>query len=153
MTGARHRARAIALQALYEIDTVGHEVESTLAHCLEEDTSAEITSFVRQLVAVVLQHRQEIDSTIQRFAPAYPVEQLSAIDRNTLRLAIAEMTYGDGVPVKVAINEAVELAKDFGSEASSRFVNGVLGAIVTAGAPRQSHSRDHVIVDTQKERR
>jgi N utilization substance protein B len=123
----------IALQALYEIDTVHHDAESALAHRLREDTPEDMADFARKLVARVLQHRHEIDSAIQRFAPAYPVGQLSPIDRNTLRLAVSEIMFGNGVPVKAAINEAVELAKAFGSEASPRFVNGVIGAIVSAG--------------------
>jgi N utilization substance protein B len=77
----------------------------------------------------VVEHQEEIDGNIQRFAPTWPVEQLSAIDRNILRLAISEILFDNRVIIKVAINEAVELAKKFGSENSSKFVNGVLGSI------------------------
>jgi len=80
-------------------------------------------------VSQVVQHRGEIDDNIQRFAPAWPINQIAVIDRNILRLAISEILFDNGVIIKVAINEAVELAKKFGGESSSKFVNGVLGSI------------------------
>jgi N utilization substance protein B len=130
MTGQRRKARAITLQALYEIDTVRHDAAEVLGRLLaEEGLSEDNNAFVRQLVNQVMQHREEIDQSIKRFAPAWPVEQLSVIDRNILRLAISEILFDNSVTVKVAINEAVELAKKFGGESSSRFVNGVLGSI------------------------
>jgi len=130
MTGPRRKARAIALQAMYEIDTTRHEAEEVLGRLLAEgDLSEENNAFVRQLVSQVMQHRQEIDRKIQRFAPAWPVRQLSVIDRNILRLAISEILFDNRVTIKVAINEAVELAKKFGGESSSKFVNGVLGSV------------------------
>lgn len=130
MTGQRRRARAVALQAMYEIDTTRHEAEEVLGRLLaEENLSGDNTAFVRQMVKQVVEHQEEIDGNIQRFAPTWPVEQLSAIDRNILRLAISEILFDNGVIIKVAINEAVELAKKFGSESSSKFVNGVLGSI------------------------
>lgn len=130
MTGQRRRARAVALQAMYEIDTTRHEVEEVLGRLLaEENLSGDNTAFVRQMVKQVVEHQEEIDGNIQRFAPTWPVEQLLAIDRNILRLAISEILFDNRVIIKVAINEAVELAKKFGSENSSKFVNGVLGSI------------------------
>ncbi len=130
MTGQRRRARAVALQAMYEIDTTRHEAEEVLGRLLaEENLSGDNTAFVRQMVKQVVAHQAEIDGNIQRFAPTWPVEQLSAIDRNILRLAISEILFDNRVIIKVAINEAVELAKKFGSENSSKFVNGVLGSI------------------------
>jgi len=130
MTGQRRRARAVALQAMYEIDTTRHEAEEVLGRLLaEENLSGDNTAFVRQMVKQVVAHQEEIDGNIQRFAPTWPVEQLSAIDRNILRLAISEILFDNRVIIKVAINEAVELAKKFGSENSSKFVNGVLGSI------------------------
>lgn len=153
MSGARHRARVIALQALFENDTVGHATEATLSHCIGEGTSEDIASFAQQLVATVLQHRSEIDGGIQHFAPTYPVDQLSPVDRNILRLGISEIMFSQGMPAKVAINEAVELAKAFGSEASPRFVNGVLGAVVSAGATAQGHSGSSSKAQVKRERR
>ncbi len=130
MTGQRRKARAIALQALYEIDTTRHDVAEVLDRFLaREDLSGENNAFVRQLVNQATQHREEIDRSIKRFAPSWPVEQLSVIDRNILRLAISEILFDNRVTIKVAINEAVELAKKFGGESSSRFVNGVLGSV------------------------
>ncbi len=130
MTGSRRKARAIALQALYEVDTTRHGMEEVLGRLLaEEDLSEDNSAFVRQLVSQTVQHREEVDHNIQRFAPAWPIEQIAVIDRNILRLAISEILFDNGVIVKVAINEAVELAKKFGGENSSKFVNGVLGSV------------------------
>jgi len=130
MAKARRKARAVALQALYEIDSVGHEPERVLTHLLaEEELSEENASFVRELVKGVIQSKEKIDRNIQSFAPAWPIEQIPVVDRNILRLAIFEILFDNKVPVKVAINEAVELAKTFGSDNSSRFVNGVLGSV------------------------
>ncbi len=130
MNGPRRKARAIVLQALYEIDSTKHEVEAVVSRFLTEgELSEENNAFVQELVSQVLQNKEEIDRKIQRFAPAWPIEQISIIDRNILRLAIFEVLFDNKVSVKVAINEAVELAKKFGSDNSSKFVNGVLGSI------------------------
>jgi len=130
MAGARRKARALALQALYEIDTVGHEVEGVITRLLAEGgLSKENAAFIRELVSGVIQNKDKIDRNIQSFAPAWPIEQIPAVDRNILRLAIFEILLDNKVPVKVAINEAVELAKTFGGESSSKFVNGVLGSV------------------------
>jgi len=130
MTGPRRKARALALQAMYEIDTTRHEAEEVLGRLLAEGgLSEDNNAFVRQLVGQAVQHREEIDRKIQRFAPAWPVRQLSVIDRNILRLAISEILFDNRVTVKIAINEAVELAKKFGGESSAKFVNGVLGSV------------------------
>ena len=132
MAGARRKARELALQALYEIDSVGHEKERVLDSLLaDEGLSEENNTFVRELVTGVIQNKEKIDENIQSFAPAWPVEQLPVIDRNILRLAIFEILIDNKVPIKVAINEAVELAKTFGADSSSKFVNGVLGSVST----------------------
>ena len=130
MTGARRRARELALQVLYEVDTAGHKAEAVLARLLSQEILPEENArFTRELVSGVIQNKEKIDHNIRSFAPAWPVGQISVIDRNILRLAIFEILLDNKVPVKVAINEAVELAKTFGSESSSRFVNGVLGSV------------------------
>ena len=122
--------RALALKVLYEVDSVGHDVAETLTRFLaEERLSEENAAFARELVSGVFQNREKIDQNIQTFAPAWPVEQIPVVDRNILRLAIFEILLNNKVPVKVVINEAVELAKTFGSENSSKFVNGVLGSV------------------------
>ncbi len=87
---------------------------------------------MRQLVSTVVRNRKALDALIQKHAPAWPVEQIAVIDRNILRMALVELSEAIGTPPKVAINEAVELAKIFGSDNSSRFVNGVLGAVLAA---------------------
>jgi len=130
MAGARRKARGLALQALYEIDSVGHEIAGVLTHLLAgEGLSVENDAFVCELVNGVIQNKEKIDLNIQNFAPAWPVEQIPVVDRNILRLAIFEILLNNKVPVKVAINEAVELAKTFGSDNSPKFVNGVLGSV------------------------
>jgi len=128
--GVRRKARAIALQVLYEVDSVRHDVEKVLPRLLEESgLSEENAAFARGLVSGVLQNKEKIDQHIKSFAPLWPVEQIPIVDRNILRLAIFEILLDNSVPVKVAINEAVELAKLFGSDSSPRFVNGVLGSV------------------------
>jgi transcription antitermination protein NusB len=130
MTGGRRKARSIALQALYEIDSVQHDPEEILKHLqCEADLSAENFNFAHELVEGVLRYKDKLDAQIQRYAPAWPIEQIAFIDRNILRLAIFEILIDNKIPVKVAINEAVELAKNFGSDSSSKFINGVLGAV------------------------
>jgi len=134
MVGARRKARALALQALYEIDSAGHRAEDVLTRLLAEETlPEENANFTHELVTGVIQNKEEIDENIQNFAPAWPVEQIPAIDKNILRLAIFEILIDNKVPVKVAINEAVELAKTFGADSSPKFVNGVLGSVSTLG--------------------
>ncbi|HHS96930.1 MAG TPA: transcription antitermination factor NusB [Chloroflexi bacterium] len=129
---ARRRARALALQALYEIDSVGHPPEVVLEERLAETPLPEqAAEFSRHLVFGVLRYRPVLDRFIQEHAPEWPVEQMACIDRNILRMALFEFAVDGSTPVKVAINEAVELAKMFGSDSSSRFVNGVLGALVS----------------------
>jgi len=128
--GARRKARAVALQALYEHDAAGHDIDTVLGHLLDEARLEEANAaFTRMLVEGVLKSRDAIDGHIRSFAPAWPVEQIPIVDRNILRLAIFEILLDNSVPVKVAISEAVELAKAFGSDSSPRFVNGVLGSV------------------------
>jgi len=130
MAGARRKARVLALQVLYEVDSVGHEVEKVVNSLLASGgLSAENGAFVRELVSGVIQNKEKIDLNIQNFASTWPIEQIPVVDRNILRLAIFEILLDNKVPVKVAINEAVELAKTFGGDNSSRFVNGVLGSV------------------------
>ncbi len=132
MFGARRRARALALQALYEVDAAGHDAAEVVSRLLAgEELAEENTSFVHELVNGVIQNKKKIDENIQSFAPAWPIEQMPIVDRNILRLAIFEILIDNKVPVKVAINEAVELAKTFGSNNSAKFVNGVLGSFST----------------------
>ncbi|MDP9364499.1 MAG: transcription antitermination factor NusB [Chloroflexota bacterium] len=141
--GKRHQGRVLALQLLYELDIAGHGVDEVLTHTFaEQPTPAGVRAHVERLVRGVLASREEIDPYIAAAAPAFPLPQLPAIDRNVLRLAIYELLREPEVPPKAAINEAVELAKRFGGDNSARFVNGVLGTVAgrvprrgTSGAP------------------
>lgn len=127
---ARTRARSIALQALYEMDMVNHPpVEVMTARLAEDPLPDELAEFVRQIVFGVLPLRQQLDDVIARCAPEWPFDQIAAIDRNILRISVWEFSVSGQTPVKVAINEAVELAKQFGSDSAPRFVNGVLGSL------------------------
>ena len=132
MIRSRRKARSLAFQALYEVDSAGHEAEEVVARLLaDEKLSEENANFIGELVGGVIQNKKKIDENIKNFAPAWPIAQIPVVDRNILRLAIFEILLDNDnkVPVKVAINEAVELAKTFGSDNSSKFVNGVLGSI------------------------
>lgn len=125
----RRQARISALQALYELDTTNHSAGEVITYRLEEHPlSPEGETFLRQLVSGVLHYRDQLDALIQKHAPAWPVTQIAVIDRNLLRLALYELSGRVDTPAKVAINEAVDLAKLFGSDSSSRFINGVLGS-------------------------
>ena len=127
----RTKARTVALQALYATDVAGHPVDASLGWLEEENQLPEASAlYARELMQGVIRTQHQIDELITKFAPAWPVKQLPVIDRNILRLALFEIRFGHGIPRKVAINEAVELAKTFGSESSPRFVNGVLGSVM-----------------------
>jgi len=130
MPGRRRRARILALQTLYEADATGHDAEETLSRLLAEvPVPDEIAAFARELVADTISQREYIDGIIGKVAAAWPVEQMAPVDRNILRLAILEILLKSSTPLRAAINEAVELAKTFGSDNSARFVNGVLGSV------------------------
>ena len=129
----RRRARILALEVLYEVDCSNHPVGTVLDQRLaEEPLVPEGEQFARELLSGVVKHKTELDNLIQKYAPEWPVEQMAVIDRNVLRIAIYEFRLGGLTPIKVAINEAVELAKLFGSDSAPRFVNGVLGALASA---------------------
>jgi len=130
MKGARHKAREVALQALYEIDSVKHTAADALQQILSRiKINDETGHFAHELIEGVLKNKEQLDQNIKDFAPAWPLDQISLVDRNVLRIAIFEILLENKTPVKVAINEAVELAKTFGSNNSSRFINGVLGSV------------------------
>lgn len=128
---SRTRARSLALQVLYEIDISNHLPAEVFKARLEETPLAdELAEFARQIVFGVLPLLETLDQIIAQYAPEWPLEQIAAIDRNILRQACWEFASPDGeTPIKVAINEAVELAKLYGSDSAPRFVNGVLGSL------------------------
>ena len=126
----------MALQVLYEADSVRHDPMAILERIADEEPlSPSAEQYSQGLVAGVLEHREDIDEIIAEFAPSWPLNQMAMVDRNILRTAIYEITLGGDTPPKVAINEAVELAKVFGSESSPRFVNGVLGSVMQTFQP------------------
>lgn len=120
------------MQALFAADIKGVRRDSSLEWLAEEDSLSEtVFDFAHALVSGVGENCEGLDRVIQRYAPAWPVNQLSLVDRNILRMALYELLYTPEIPKKTAINEAVEVAKVFGSESSSRFINGVLGSVMT----------------------
>ena len=128
----RRQARVLAMQILYEADVAGHPIGDVLARYLDDQSiSQPARRYAERLVLGVLEDRGRIDAMIATAAPAFPLEQLPPVDRNILRVAVYELLHEPDVPLKAAINEAVELAKLYGGEHSSRFVNGVLGTIAT----------------------
>ena len=135
MAHVRRSARIAALQALFESDSSGHDPGASLNWLADEAMVPQSAlPYAGELIKGVIDNRERIDSLIRAHAPSWPIEQLSPVDRNILRVAIFEIMIDNRVPLKAAINEAVELAKTFGGHNSSRFVNGVLGSISQAKA-------------------
>ncbi len=130
----RHRARVAAMQALYEIDITDHQLDQVIDHRrVEEQLPPEGADFFERMVRGVLENRELLDSIIEQAAPTWPIYQMPAVDKAILRMAIWELRINrqEPAPPKAVINEAVELAKHFGGENSGRFVNGVLGSVVS----------------------
>lgn len=148
-SAVRHQGRILAMQTLYEFDTTDHELDEIIGRvhgdkailpdsAIEsadtdeiaiDEIPREVALHAEMLVRGTISNLAEIDPVLEKAAPAYPIPQIAAVDRNVLRLAIFELHHQHNVPVGVAINEAVEIAKRFGGENSSKFVNGVLGTI------------------------
>lgn len=134
---ARTRARSVALQVLYEIDLTEHEPGTVFTQRIDElsldnktKLDEEMIEFAHEIVTAVLPIAKRLDEVMAKFAPDWPIDQISAIDRNIIRIATWEFAISERTPTKVAINEAVEIAKMYGSETTARFVNGVLGSLV-----------------------
>lgn len=127
----RHAARVLALQVLYEVDLSQHQPGNVLSRHFVESSEFpdDMRAFASELVSGVTLRRAELDERIGACAPDFPVDTLAAIDRNVLRIALFELERGD-VPMKATVNEAVELAKEFGGDAAPRFINGVLASAV-----------------------
>ena len=126
----RRRARRVTLETLYEYDLAAHDPDVILKYRLEDHPMENAgVEFARLLVYGVIEHMDEMDVLISRYAPEWPLDQMAVIDRNILRIAIYEFLVDGETPVKVAINEAVELAKTYGSDSAPRFINGVLGTL------------------------
>ena len=135
----RRFARSVALQSLFAADVRGRAWDGSRSRgvaadydWLDEDIDRSVIEFADRLRHGVSDHRQRLDGLIGRFAPAWPVTQLPIVDRNILRIALFELLHNPATPPKAAIDEAVELAKVFGSDSSARFVNGVLGSVMAS---------------------
>lgn len=133
---SRTRARALALQVLYEVDMTNHRPGDVLAQRLDDEygqgqdkLSQELVEFAHQIIFGVYPLAPKMDDVIAEYAPEWPFDQIAAIDRNILRIAVWEFSISGITPLKVAINEAVELAKLYGSDTAPRFINGVLGSL------------------------
>lgn len=133
---SRHLARSIAMQSLFEWDFYGKK-ENSLKEIVERNKKEfgpgleEEYAFIDTLVEGAVKNREKIDAIIEKAAPEWPIDQITSVDRAVLRLGLFELLFGnhDEVPPKVAINEAIELAKSFGGDSSGKFVNGVLGTV------------------------
>jgi len=126
----RTKARSVALQALYEIDLTNHPIGEVMVNRLADvELPANLQNFAFEIVREIVPIRDILDQHIAKHAPEWPVDQISIIDRNLLRIALWEFAVRSDTPLKVAINESIELAKKFGSDSSPRFVNGVLGSL------------------------
>lgn len=129
---SRTKARAIALQALYEYDLTGHPPALSIEQRLEDESMEDnLKDFSREIIHGVMPLIQKLDETIAANAPDWPLDQVATIDRNIIRIALWEFAIRKCSPVKVAINEAIELAKAYGSDSTPRFVNGVLGSLAS----------------------
>ncbi|MBI3627926.1 MAG: transcription antitermination factor NusB [Candidatus Sungbacteria bacterium] len=154
----RHLSRSIAMQSIFEWDFRGKNPEDldviTKRNIEEFGPGLEETDFIWRLVNGVKDHLPQIDTIIERAAPEWPIEMIATIDRNLLRLGLYELLFGnrEEVPPKVAINEAIELAKSFGSDSSFRFVNGVLGTVYREiGEPGKEHPSRHEKKEAEKQ--
>lgn len=128
----RHLARTVAMQTLYEWDFNDRkqDLEQLLKNNLKEFApDFNDGGFSERVVKGIKEHQDEIDQVIQHYAPEWPIQQITIVDRNILRIGVYELKFTNDIPPKVAINEAIELAKSFGGESSGRFINGVLGAV------------------------
>ncbi len=154
----RHLLRSISMQSLFEWDfrkKKESEIDALIKHNMGEfGPGTEDATFVYYLVQGVLKNRKKIDKLIEKCAPEWPLEQVTVVDRNILRLGIFELVFGnyEEVPPKVAINEAIELAKTYGGESSGRFVNGVLGTIYREmGEPLKEDKKEKNLENKTKE--
>ena len=127
----RKATRAVILQVLYEVDSAKHDPHVILERMVASGRlSPSAEAFAYNLINEMLHNIEEIDRIIAKYAPSWPINQMATVDRNILRTAIYEMELSRETPPKVAINEAVNLAKAFGSDSSPKFINGVLGSVV-----------------------
>ena len=142
----RHLARTVAMQSLYQWDFSGQPQDKLLSiikkNLVEFAPGLNDEGFTEKLASGVLDHLKDIDKKIEKHATEWPLEQITLVDRNILRIGIYELLHNPEIPPKVAINEAIEVAKTFGGESSGKFVNGVLGAIYRAVEGKEDNTKD-----------
>ena len=148
----RHLARTIALQTLFEWDFKGKKM-ADLDEIIQYNYKAFAPefhdhSFTDRLISGVIENNEKIDAYIEKYAPEWPLDQITNVDRNVLRIGVYELVYDADVPSKVAINEAIEIAKAFGGESSGKFVNGVLGSIYKKIGPTEKKEDKENKVET-----
>jgi N utilization substance protein B len=138
----RHQARILAMQILYESEVTGHSTSEILVRTRSQGgTPEETLDYASQLLTGIRARINDIVDEIKTAAPEYPVDDIAPIDRAVLQIALFETLYGDDVPPRAAVNEAVGIAKDYGGDASARFVNGVLGDVIDRRHPEASRRR------------
>ncbi len=129
---SRTKARGLAMQALYELDMTDHLLGEVISTSLSSSSlSKDLKDFTHRIVTEIYPIRELLDEIIAEHAPEWPIDQVSSIDRNLLRIALWEFAIFAETPLKVAINESIELAKEYGSDSSPRFINGVLGSLAS----------------------
>ena len=127
----RRRARVVSVQVLYETDRSQHDPTVALERRLKDGIlNLSSSDYSRLLINGILENREKIDKIVMEYATAWPINQIAVVDKNILRIAVFEIMFGDGVPYKVAINEAIEMSKVYGTDKSPGFVNGVLGSLM-----------------------
>jgi len=156
----RTKARSFALQVLYEIDMTGHLPGDVFESRLEEEPLDEsLANFAREIVTGIIPLTEKLDQFIAQHAPEWPMDQVAVIDRNILRISLWEFAVANCTPIKVAINEAIELSKLYGSDSTPRFVNGVLGSLAVRqnelqhafGVPKNPPALEEEVETTQDE--
>ena len=141
----RRKARNIALQVLYEIDASGHDPQKAFGKMIDQiQLHRSVMEFASTLTYGVIENRKKIDKIIQSYAYAWPISQIGYVDRNILRIAIFELLYHEETPSKVVVNEAIEISKVFGSDNSSKFVNGVLGSVLQLLSARKNMDKNSI---------
>ncbi|MBU4348009.1 transcription antitermination factor NusB [Patescibacteria group bacterium] len=150
----RHLARSIVLQSLYEWDFYNQKKDLTEIlerNMIEFGPGIDEPEFVWNLMNKIIIHKKEIDNVIEKAAPEWPIKQISIVDRNALRIGLYELLYADKdeIPSKVAINEAIELAKNFGGNNSGKFINGVLGTVYREIGESDKDNKKPIVEDEQ----
>ena len=138
----RHQARILAMQMMYEAEMTGHSTSEILIRTRTQGgTPDETLEYTSALLTGVRARLDAIDTEIETVAPQYPVDELPPVDRAILEIALFEILFGEDVPPRAAVNEAVGIAQEYGGEASARFVNGVLGSVIDRRFPQSSRRR------------